>query len=48
MPMAQQNARYLMSIVKKAATSKGAKVEGSSVNYLYQAYGRTAVTKVAL
>jgi len=37
--MAQQNARYLMSIVKKAATSKGAKVEGSSVNYLYQAYG---------
>jgi hypothetical protein len=38
MPMAQQNARFLMSAVKKIATGKGDTLKGTSVQYLHDGF----------
>lgn len=38
MPMAQQNARFLMSSVKKIASGKGEALKGTSVQYLYEGF----------
>jgi hypothetical protein len=38
MPMAQQNARFLMSAVRKIATGKGDTLKGTSVQYLHDGF----------
>jgi hypothetical protein len=41
MPMAQQNARFLMSAVKKIATGRGDALKGTSVQYLCDGFETT-------
>lgn len=38
MPMAQQNARFLMSAVRKIAMGKGESLKGTSLQYLVDGF----------
>jgi hypothetical protein len=43
MPLAQQNARFLMSAVRKIAAGRGDALKGTSVQYLHDGFAATGM-----